>query len=283
MYKANLVKPAHKYSADIYQSIAIYQSGNRLLSWYFWKRVSEIVSVTLGHLPDPKSAYVLDLGCGSGFPLPTMENNYGRVAAVDIFPDQARLVAEREGLKTEVYKADGKDLPFSDSTFDVILLMDILEHVTGDKQLVIDECLRVLKPGGLIACSMPVEVGPVLFVRQLGRRVFGLGDGYLDIKDMVRFGLSTNASDPTRSQEVEYHQGPHDDHAHKGYNYLEDIRLLNKSFQELERIGVPFRHIKSLSPTIIYLGKNLSRPYHITEKHQQGNIAPTAANFMSAR
>jgi SAM-dependent methyltransferase len=39
-------------------------------------------------------------------------------------------------------------LPYADNTFDWVLSDQVLEHIKGDPQTAIDECLRVLKPGG---------------------------------------------------------------------------------------------------------------------------------------
>jgi SAM-dependent methyltransferase len=54
----------------------------------------------------------------------------------------------------EVVEADFPDynilaLPFADGTFDYVVSDQVLEHVAGNPQTAVDECWRVLKPGGL--------------------------------------------------------------------------------------------------------------------------------------
>jgi len=46
------------------------------------------------------------------------------------------------------------DYKFPNNHFDLITLMDVLEH-TGDPKAVLEECNRILKPGGIIAINVP--------------------------------------------------------------------------------------------------------------------------------
>jgi len=50
-------------------------------------------------------------------------------------------------------------LPYPDSCFDFVLSDQVLEHVNGSPQAAIDECTRVLKPGG-IACHTTCFMNP---------------------------------------------------------------------------------------------------------------------------
>lgn len=53
-------------------------------------------------------------------------------------------------------------LPFRDSSFDVVLLWQVLEHLFGreSKRKVIAECVRVLRPGGHIIVETPNQWFP---------------------------------------------------------------------------------------------------------------------------
>ena len=53
-------------------------------------------------------------------------------------------------------QGSGTALPFRDESFDAVLAFEILEHVEDD-QHVIDEMARVLRPGGLVAVSVPLH------------------------------------------------------------------------------------------------------------------------------
>ena len=65
------------------------------------------------------------------------------------------VLIEVLGLQpTEIVNADYPEhnmlsLKFDDNSFDVVVADQVLEHVEGNPQQAIDECFRVLKPGGL--------------------------------------------------------------------------------------------------------------------------------------
>jgi 2-polyprenyl-6-hydroxyphenyl methylase/3-demethylubiquinone-9 3-methyltransferase len=93
---------------------------------------------------------VLDVGCGGGF-LTEEIAKYG-LKAVGIDPsapslEAARSHAEKIGLRIQYLEGIGEQLPFPDSTFDIVFCCDVLEHVT-DYQEVLKEVHRVLRPGG---------------------------------------------------------------------------------------------------------------------------------------
>lgn len=100
------------------------------------------------------AAAVLDIGCGQGWVLGELPVAARRVG-VDT---DGTLIAvgrvERPGCDLRVI--DGCELPFADAEFDVVLLGDVIEHVgAANKQLVIDEALRVLKDDGRFILTAP--------------------------------------------------------------------------------------------------------------------------------
>jgi SAM-dependent methyltransferase len=51
-------------------------------------------------------------------------------------------------------RCDGQNLPFTDNLFDTIICIDVIEHVPNPQQM-IQELVRVLKPGGILILSTP--------------------------------------------------------------------------------------------------------------------------------
>jgi SAM-dependent methyltransferase len=92
--------------------------------------------------------HVLDLGCGEGALLQAAGL---RGIGVDLNPERLALAVEK-GLR--VVRADGGSLPFADDTFDVVVCMEVLEHVPRIEP-VISEVARVLRPGGRWIISVP--------------------------------------------------------------------------------------------------------------------------------
>ena len=49
-------------------------------------------------------------------------------------------------------------LPFPDNSFDLVVSDQVLEHVEGDPFLAVEECRRVLKPGGIVIHTAPLLI-----------------------------------------------------------------------------------------------------------------------------
>lgn len=105
---------------------------------------------------------VLDCGCGMGFYLMTM----GKLRKLNLYGvdgDPERLAwAEREGVPAKLYSVDIHELPFADHSFDKVLMTEVLEHIADDRQAM-REIYRILKPGGVLALSVPHANYPFLW------------------------------------------------------------------------------------------------------------------------
>lgn len=108
---------------------------------------------------------VIDVGCGlgrhafeayrRGADIVAFDQNAEELNEVDTF---LRAMAEQgeapATAKAEVVKGDALDLPYPDGTFDRVIASEILEHVPEDDRA-IAELIRVLKPGGKLAVTVP--------------------------------------------------------------------------------------------------------------------------------
>ena len=99
-------------------------------------------------------AVVLDLGCGAGTDLliaAQMTGRHGRVIGVDMTPamlDRARASAREMAVaNVELYEALIEALPLADESVDVLISNGVMDLVP-DKDAVLDEIDRVLRPGG---------------------------------------------------------------------------------------------------------------------------------------
>jgi arsenite methyltransferase len=97
---------------------------------------------------------VLDLGCGAGTDLliaAQMTGRGGRAIGIDMTPamlDQARASADEMGLaNVELHEALVEALTLEDGCVDVVISNGVLDLVP-DKEAVLDEIGRVLRPGG---------------------------------------------------------------------------------------------------------------------------------------
>ncbi|HEY9635486.1 MAG TPA: methyltransferase domain-containing protein [Coleofasciculaceae cyanobacterium] len=108
---------------------------------------------------------ILDVGCGiGGSSLYLAQKFDASVSGITLSPVQASRATERAkeaGLATQVQfqVADALDMPFADNTFDFVWSMESGEHMP-DKEKFLQECYRVLKPGGIFLmatwCHRPI-------------------------------------------------------------------------------------------------------------------------------
>jgi glycosyltransferase involved in cell wall biosynthesis/ubiquinone/menaquinone biosynthesis C-methylase UbiE len=105
---------------------------------------------------------VLDCGCGMGFYLMTM-GKLRDLKLVGVDGDVARLDwAERERVPARLASVDIHELPFASGSFDKVLMTEVLEHIADDRQAM-QEIFRVLRPGGVLALSVPHANYPFLW------------------------------------------------------------------------------------------------------------------------
>ena len=93
---------------------------------------------------------VLEVGCGAGTDLVRFARGGAQVTGVDLSPSAialARKNFEQQGLAAELREADGERLPLPDDTFDLVYAHGVVQY-TADGRALVEECRRVLKPGG---------------------------------------------------------------------------------------------------------------------------------------
>lgn len=108
---------------------------------------------------------VIDVGCGAGR---HSFEAYRRGANVIAFDQDAEELASvdtmlqamgeageaPESAKAQVVVGDALALPYPDGSFDTVIASEILEHIPDDDG-VISELIRVLRPGGTLAVTVP--------------------------------------------------------------------------------------------------------------------------------
>ncbi len=87
---------------------------------------------------------VLEVGCGTGLLLDRIAGVADSARGIDISPGMLEQARER-GL--DVVEGCATDLPFESESFDVVYSFKVLAHVE-DIEAAMDECSRVVRPGG---------------------------------------------------------------------------------------------------------------------------------------
>jgi SAM-dependent methyltransferase len=94
---------------------------------------------------------VLDVGCGAGVEVVRFARGGARIVGVDIAASAVELTRQnlaQQGLTARVEVADGEALPFAGDSFDFVYAHGAAQYTNDDRALV-EECRRVLRPGGL--------------------------------------------------------------------------------------------------------------------------------------
>jgi len=118
--------------------------------WWFATRTRAILAFLDRHAGPDGYPEILDVGCGAANMTHHLRH-YGRVYGVDSNPRPLE-VARRRGLDAVLGSAE--ELPFGDGAFDLVALLDTIEHVPGEAR-VLSECRRVLRPGGKLLVTVP--------------------------------------------------------------------------------------------------------------------------------
>ncbi|MEO0422631.1 MAG: class I SAM-dependent methyltransferase [Pseudomonadota bacterium] len=127
-------------------------------TWGRSRRIHSLMMRALQRLGLPASELAVgDVGCGAGTQSRVWSEAGHRVSGVDI--DEGLISLARERLRESPSKVpiefavgSADALPFGDASLDICLMPELLEHVV-DWQACLDECARVLKPGGLLFLS----------------------------------------------------------------------------------------------------------------------------------
>ncbi|MBA2689244.1 MAG: class I SAM-dependent methyltransferase, partial [Burkholderiales bacterium] len=127
------------------------------------QRYTNIRDTVLRVLGNPRPGLrVADIGCGAGTQCRLWVDRGHRVWGVDVNEPLIQLARERAketGVDVSFDVGSATKLPWPDRSMDVCLMPELLEHV-ADWQSCLNECARVLVPGGLVYLSTTNKLCP---------------------------------------------------------------------------------------------------------------------------
>lgn len=115
------------------------------------------------HLPSRRDSRILEIGCGYGRYLLAMEKlEYTDVYGIDISKEQVEYAQQKLGLMN-ISKEDALNfLEVSHHKYDVILLLDVLEHLELDYAIRLISLIRsTLNPDGVFIVQVPNAMSPL--------------------------------------------------------------------------------------------------------------------------
>ena len=117
--------------------------------------IQHATELMASHAPLDQESHVLDLGSGYGGPAGFLASTFGchvtglNVSAVEIEEAERHMKAQGVAELVSFDCGDFHELPYADESFDVVWSQDSLMY-GADKRRILEEVLRVLKPGGTI-------------------------------------------------------------------------------------------------------------------------------------
>ncbi len=117
-----------------------------------WKNVLEKYA-----MPSVTERFFVDIGCGTGFVSMLIAERLSKndsLLCTDISQEMLtvcsrKLLATHPHIRLSMYKVTNESLAIPSSSTDVITMNSVLHHIP-DAEALLDECLRILKPGGLL-------------------------------------------------------------------------------------------------------------------------------------
>ena len=113
----------------------------------------------LEHVPLARGRTVLDLGCGTGFPLLELAQMLGpscHLVGVDVWEAGLDRAAHKRAIyglaNVTLVAIDGTTLPFAAGHFDLIVANLVLNNL-AQPEVLLAECARVAKPGACLALT----------------------------------------------------------------------------------------------------------------------------------
>ena len=99
---------------------------------------------------------VVDCACGSGESSSIFSKSGAkRVVGIDVDAEAVeRAKSKYQGAGLDFCLGNGREIPLEDSTFDIFVCLETIEHVNEDAGF-LAEAWRVLRPGGILICSTP--------------------------------------------------------------------------------------------------------------------------------
>lgn len=133
---------------EVYQRMA----GMDRDHWWFAGRRAILDRLIRRLVPLPSKALVLEVGCGTGANIPLLQS-FGSVEAMEPDAEARQITTQRTGVAVkEGFLPDA--IPFEDDQFDMIAMLDVLEHVDEDAAT-LRALKRKLKANGRLVVTVP--------------------------------------------------------------------------------------------------------------------------------
>ena len=136
------------FKAHYFQELAALEASN------FWFRARNQLLLWAMRRYTPKLGSFLEIGCGTGFVLSAVAQQFPAAQlAGSEYLAEGLVYARLRVPNAELSQMDARHIPYQ-SHWDAIGAFDVLEHIAED-ELVLREIAKALKPGGVVFITVP--------------------------------------------------------------------------------------------------------------------------------
>jgi len=120
---------------------------------FYWWHVGrrDVVKVLLSRFLEQKKNYILEIGCGTGGNV-RMLSTFGKVIGIDPSKEAVHFCRGR-GFRDAIL-GRGEKTNFPSEHFDLVVALDVFEHIEND-EVAFRESFRILKKGGYLLLTVP--------------------------------------------------------------------------------------------------------------------------------
>jgi SAM-dependent methyltransferase len=140
--------PGSGFHPEMFGRLAVLEAAN------FWFKARNRLIIWALNTTTPGIKNYLEVGCGTGYVLAGIANNYPNASVVgtEVFTAGLPFAAQRTPA-AEFIQMDARHMPFVDE-FDLVGAFDVLEHIEED-EVVLAAMFRALHAGGSLAVTVP--------------------------------------------------------------------------------------------------------------------------------
>src|SRR3989344_3575710 len=120
--------------------------------WWFKVRRNIVLSI-LKKYNISKTAKIFDFGCGSGYTVSFLQSEGYNAHGSDV-SNEAIEYGKSKGIKNLLVNRLGDEIDYPENSFDVILALDVVEHIEDDIRI-LNSINKVLKTNGMAIITIP--------------------------------------------------------------------------------------------------------------------------------
>ena len=125
------------------------------------------------HLSLKKEFILIDIGGGTGYITGHLSNKVKQAIVLD---PSHKMLSKMNNRCISLIQGAGQNIPFKQNTFDIVLMINLLHHITPDEQrIVLEDAFRILKKEGIlfiIDATHPKKIFAIIF-RNIERILVG--------------------------------------------------------------------------------------------------------------